>query len=219
MEKNRIFRLNNIEVLPGQRWSGYLELDGGKTQLPASVLHGEKPGKTMQITAGVHSGEYVGIQAANRVPELRQRIVGDKIVEFDFCNAAHTVALADETFGNCLTDGQLSFEEFLEDAKARQEETKHHHGFVGTQEDETPLLFFSCVPWVAFTQVIQPAPIPADCNPRIVYGKFIKEGDRILMPVGIQANHALVDGRHIGKFYQAFEEISREVCSAESLQP
>lgn len=162
---------------------------------------------------------YVGIQAANRVPELRQRIVGDKIVEFDFCNAAHTVALADETFGNCLTDGQLSFEDFLEDAKARQEETKHHHGFVGTQEDETPLLFFSCVPWVAFTQVIQPAPIPADCNPRIVYGKFIKEGDRILMPVGIQANHALVDGRHIGKFYQAFEEISREVCSTESLQP
>lgn len=140
-------------------------------------------------------------------------------MEFDFCHAAHTVALADETFGNCLTDGQLSFEDFLEDAKARQEEAKHHHGFVGTQEDETPLLFFSCVPWVAFTQVIQPAPIPADCNPRIVYGKFIKEGDRILMPVGIQANHALVDGRHIGKFYQAFEEISREVCSAESLQP
>ena len=162
---------------------------------------------------------YVGIQAANRVPELRQRIVGDKIVEFDFCHAAHTVALPDETFCNCQTNGQLSFAEFLEDAKARQEEAKHHHGFVGTQEDETPLLFFSCVPWVAFTQVIQPAPIPADCNPRIVYGKFIKEGDRLLMPVGIQANHALVDGRHIGKFYQAFEEISREVCSAESLQP
>ena len=25
--------------------------------------------------------------------------------------------------------------------------------------------------------------------------------------------------QYIGKFYQAFEEISREVCSAESLQP
>lgn len=45
---------------------------------------------------------YVGIQAANRVPELRQRIVGDKIVEFDFCHAAHTVALPDETFCNCM---------------------------------------------------------------------------------------------------------------------
>ena len=67
--------------------------------------------------------------------------------------------------------------------------------------------------------MIQPAPIPADCNPRIVYGKFIKEGDRLLMPVAIQANHALVDGRHIGKFYQAFEEICREVCCGESLQP
>ena len=76
MEKNRIFRLNNIEVLPGQRWSGYLELDGGKTQLPASVLHGEKPGKTMLITAGVHSGEYVGIQAAI---ELSQKLKIEKV--------------------------------------------------------------------------------------------------------------------------------------------
>ena len=76
MENNKTFRLNNIEVQPGQRWCGYLELGGGKFRLPAAVLHGEQPGRTMLITAGVHSGEYVGIQAAI---ELSQKLKIEKV--------------------------------------------------------------------------------------------------------------------------------------------
>lgn len=154
---------------------------------------------------------WAAASAANSVPELRQRIVGDKIVEFDHCDTAHTVAMPDETFCNCRTDCRKSLEEFLVYGKQRQEEAMMHHGFNMTQEDETDLIFASCVPWVAFTQVIQPTPFPADCNPRIVFGKYIKEGDRILMPLHIQCNHALVDGRHVGKFFAAFEELANSV--------
>ena len=121
---------------------------------------------------------YVAIQAANAVPELRQRIVDGKIVEFDHCNAGFTVALPDKTFCNCYTESRMSIEEFFVDAKTRQEEAKKHPGFVNPDEDETGLFFCSCIPWLAFTQCIQPAPIPADSNPRIVFGKYIKEGDR-----------------------------------------
>ncbi len=31
---------------------------------PATIVRGEKPGKTALITAGIHAGEYVGIQSA-----------------------------------------------------------------------------------------------------------------------------------------------------------
>ena len=152
---------------------------------------------------------WAAANAANSVPELRQRIVGEDIVEFDHCDTAHTVALPDNTFVNCRTDCRMSFAEFLEDGKRAQEEAKTRHGFVQPGEDETTLIFASCVPWVAFTQVIQPTPIPADSNPRIVFGKFFTEGDRIKMPLAIQCNHALVDGRHVGEFYQAFESFSK----------
>ena len=154
---------------------------------------------------------WAAANAANSVPELRQRIVGDNIVEFDHCDTAHTVAMPDETFCNCRTDCRKTLEEFLVYGKQRQEEAMKHHGFNLTQEDETNLIFASCVPWVAFTQVIQPTPIPADCNPRIVFGKYIKEGDKVLMPLHIQCNHALVDGRHVGKFFAAFEELANSV--------
>lgn len=154
---------------------------------------------------------WAAATAANAIPELRQRIVDEGIVEFDHCDTAHTVALADHTFCNCRTDCRMTFDEFLVRGKQWQEEAKNRHGFVSTQDDETDLIFVSCVPWVAFTQVIQPTPIPADCNPRIVFGKFIREGDRTLMPLAIQANHALVDGYHVGRFYEEFQTIADSV--------
>lgn len=154
---------------------------------------------------------WTASQAANAIPELRQRIMGDGIVEFDHCDVGHTVALPDHTFCNCTTDCRRPLDEFLVYAKACQEEAKHHHGFVNQDEDESGMIFVSCIPWVSFTQCIQPVPIPADCNPRIVFGKFIREGEKTPMPLHIQCNHALVDGYHLGEFYRHFEEIAASV--------
>ncbi len=154
---------------------------------------------------------YVAVKAANAVPELRQRIVDGKIAEFDYCNVGFTVALPDKTFCNCYTESRMSIEEFFVDAKKRQQEATKHPGFVNPDEDETGLIFASCIPWLAFTQCIQPAPIPADCNPRIVFGKYIKEGDRTLMPLHIQCNHALVDGYHLSEFYRIFQELADQL--------
>ncbi len=152
---------------------------------------------------------WAASHAANAVPEMRQRIVDDKIVEYDHCDTAHTVAMPDKTFCNCRTDCRHTLEEYLVYGKACQKEAMKHPGFHSTMDDDTSMIFASCVPWVAFTQVIQPSPIPADCHPRIVMGKYIHgHGDQILLPLHIQCNHALVDGRHIGEFYQYFEEIN-----------
>jgi chloramphenicol O-acetyltransferase type A len=67
------------------------------------------------------------------------------------------------------------------------------------------------VPWVAFTQVVQPVPSPGDCNPRIVFGKYMQEKEKTLMPLHIQCNHALVDGYHISEFYRIFQQIHDEL--------
>jgi len=154
---------------------------------------------------------YVAVKAANAVPQLRQRIIDGRIAEFDYCNVGYTVALPDKTFCNCYTESRMSIEEFFVDAEARQQEAMKHPGFVNPDEDETGLIFASCIPWLAFTQCVQPAPIPADSNPRIVFGKYIREGERTLMPLHIQCNHALVDGYHLSEFYRIFQELADQL--------
>ena len=154
---------------------------------------------------------WTAANAANAIPEMRQRIVNDRIVEYSHCDTAHTVALPDGTFVNCQTDCRRSFRDFLTYGKQCQEEAKHRHGFVQPGDDATRLIFVSSTHWVTFTQVIQPTPIPADSNVRIVFGKFFDQNGRKMLPVSIQANHALVDGLHVGQFYQRFQELAENV--------
>ena len=158
-----------------------------------------------------HAVLWLVSQAVNAVPELRQRIENGGIVEYDHCNAGHTVALPDRTFCNCTTDCRRSAAEFLPYARECQEQAKNYHGFVNPDEDESGMIFTSCVPWVSFTQVVQPTPIPADSNPRVVMGKYFQEGERTLMPLHIQCNHALVDGYHLGEFYRIFQELADQL--------
>ena len=159
---------------------------------------------------------WAAATAANSVPELRQRMVGEGIVEYDHCDTAHTVALPDGTFVNCRTDCRRSFAAFQTYGKQCQEEAKQRHGFVQPGDDETELIFVSSTPWVTFTQVIQPTPIPADSNVRIVFGKFFDQNGRKMLPVNIQCNHALVDGLHVGQFYQKFQELADSDLTVES---
>ena len=154
---------------------------------------------------------WAASRAANAIPQLRQRIEGEVIVEYDHSDVGYTVALPDHTFCNCHVDCRGNLEDFLPYARAKQEEASRHHGFLNDGEDESGMMFVSCVPWVAFTQCVQPVPCPGDSNPRIVFGKYIREGGRTLMPLHIQCNHALVDGYHLGEFYRIFDETAASV--------
>lgn len=63
-KEQNVFRLCNLNVQPGEKIDGFLEMPEESGTLPVAVFHGKEPGKTVLITAGIHAGEYVGIQAA-----------------------------------------------------------------------------------------------------------------------------------------------------------
>ena len=161
--------------------------------------------------SGFHAIAWAATKAVDAVPEMRQRVVDDQIVEFSCSNISYTVTREDHTFCNCHTDAQMSLEAYLVDARMRQEEAKQHPGFENIRETEAAMIFASCVPWVSFTQVVQPVPSPGDYNPRIVFGKYIVDGEKTLMPLHIQCNHALVDGYHIGEFFRVFQQINDDL--------
>ena len=57
---------------------------------------------------------------------------------------------------------------------------------------------------MSFASISLPKPVPADSNPRITFGKYFTQGDRVLLPVDLTVNHALADGIHIAKFFEEF---------------
>lgn len=57
------FQLGDVTVRRSEKYQGDISFANGDIVLPGTIICGKLPGKTMLITGGVHSGEYVGIQA------------------------------------------------------------------------------------------------------------------------------------------------------------
>ena len=154
---------------------------------------------------------WCAARAANRVLAFRQRIRDGEILEYPWCPTSHTVAREDGTYAYCQLDCRGDFASFLRTALPLHEEAARH----GTIEEDTsnmlPYFYVSTVPWVHYTSVTQPTPIPADSNPRLVWGKYGAEGERITMPVTVLCHHGLVDGRQIGDFYRELDRAMGEI--------
>ncbi len=152
---------------------------------------------------------YCAVRAANSVPEFRQRIHGDSVVEYDYCEGSYTVALPDESYCYCVPKTDLPFDEFLDYTREAQRRAVEEPS-IEEQGEADSLLFISCIPWVSQTAVVQPVPSPADSNPRITWGKYFERCGNVYLPVSVLCHHALGDGLHIGRFYAALDrEISR----------
>ena len=152
---------------------------------------------------------YAAGRAANDVPELRQRIEGNGILQYAHCLTSHTVMKPDGTYAYCQADPGLSWPEFYAQTSRRQALAREQGG-LAEEGDLLELLFVSCLPWVHYTALVQPVPFPADSNPRITWGKYEQQDGRVRMPVTLLAHHALVDGIHIGRFYEALADRMRE---------
>ena len=154
---------------------------------------------------------YAAVRAANAVPELRRRIRGDRVVEYDRCPSSHTVALPDGTYCYCRLEADRPFGEFLPYAAAEQARVKEAPSLEDGEDGES-LFFVSCVPWLSYTALTQPTPTPADSNPRITWGRWHRQEGRTLLPMTLLANHALVDGIHIARFYEGLDREIAALC-------
>lgn len=161
---------------------------------------------------------YLAANAANAVPELRRRIRGEKVVEYESCLTSHTVALDGGTYCYCCLDCSGPFDTFLDDAKAEQERVRRAPSLDDGADAES-LFFVSSLPWLHYTAIVQPTPRPADSNPRITFGRYEPQGERLLLPVTLLVNHALADGKHMADFYGNFEELSGRLVRRESIGP
>lgn len=147
-------------------------------------------------------------RAANAVPEFRQRIQNGQIVEYDHCRTSHTVALDDGTYCYCNLESDMGFADYIpyavrEQEKAKEEATIH-------EEDNLDMIFISTLPWLSYTSLVQPVPMPADSNPRITWGKYFQQEGKTFLPLSVLCHHALADGLHIARLY---EQLDKEISA------
>ena len=73
-------------------------------------------------------------------------------------------------------------------------------------EERDDLVYISCLPWFSFTSLTNEMDLnPDDSIPRITWGKYEQQGERLVLPYAVQLNHRLLDGWHLGQLVQGVQ--------------
>jgi chloramphenicol O-acetyltransferase type A len=150
---------------------------------------------------------YLSMKTANEIEEFRYRIEDDKVFCYDSVGAGPTIFREDETYGVGYIPYNKDIEAFMKEASAEVERVKVERGLKFPETDEN-IIHYSTVPWADFTSVNHARILNRGRSiPKITFGKITRDGEKMWMPVDVHANHALMDGFHVGKFIERFQEL------------
>jgi chloramphenicol O-acetyltransferase type A len=164
--------------------------------------------------AAKHSGStltvaivYAISRAANTVPELRYRIRGEMVVEHAVVHPSITVMADGDAFTFCALDYGPDFPGFATQAAERIAYSRQHPS-LKDEPGRDDFLFMTSIPWVSFTAFSHPGHMGAATSiPMMAWGKLFSDGGRQMMPLCIKVHHAVVDGVHVGRFYEKLQAI------------
>ena len=153
---------------------------------------------------------HTAVKVVNTIDNFKMRFDGKDVKLYDIVHGGSTLFYDDESFGFGYYDFCDDRTEFIKNAQIIIDKAKAEKSFNPSQTRED-LIYFTSMPWVSFTSLkhaqdrsINPA------IPRISFGKYFKQNDKYLMPVNVEVNHAMMDGYHVGLFFERFEKLCCE---------
>jgi chloramphenicol O-acetyltransferase type A len=159
-----------------------------------------KPGAASFFLSSV----FPMLKAANDVEAFRLRLRPRGVWRHDRVAVGPTIMRRDETFGFVRIEPARTLQQFASRAQAAIAGTVAQRGLRSPKTANDDIVFHSVLPWLRFTSFTNALPGKGESVPRIVFGRCVREGRRMKMPVAVEVHHALVDGIDVARFYERF---------------
>jgi chloramphenicol O-acetyltransferase type A len=153
---------------------------------------------------------YFALRVANEIEPFKYRLRDDQVLIHDVIHGGTTVLLPNESFTFAYFDYQQEFDKFMRDAQASVKAVRTEaHPFKPLEGDDR--IHFTVLPWVSFTSFAHARNrTRAVSVPKIAFGKFIRQNERTFLPTSVEVHHAMMDGLHVGRFFNRLEEMFAE---------
>ena len=148
---------------------------------------------------------YLALRAANEEEPFRYRLDGDGVLVHEVVHGSQTELVEGERLAFCYADYGPTFAGYLARLEAARRRLRAAPGRepMDARPDRTDLLYLSSLPWVAFTSISHAHRLGGeDSVPRVVFGRYERRGERTMLPVSVEVHHALMDGLHVGRFFE-----------------
>lgn len=139
----------------------------------------------------------------NASKSFRYRLEKGRVVVHDVIHGSTTILLEDERFAFLYFEYGTKLERFLASMDAGRKALDEPPEEMDPRWDRTDLIHVTWMPWVSFTSVSHPRKWGReDSVPKLVFGRFEEREGRLMMPVSVTVHHALMDGLHVGRFFE-----------------
>ena len=143
---------------------------------------------------------------ANQIEPFRLRINNDEVYLHDEVEISCTVLNSDESFSFGEFGPSKDFDLFYQHAVQQLAKIKQGYKTLKSTNNSGNEIFCSVLPWLHFTSFSHAQKLSEhDSIPRIVMGKYKTLHNEIAMPVSVEVHHALVDGLHVGQYFEKLQ--------------
>jgi chloramphenicol O-acetyltransferase type A len=157
---------------------------------------------------------YAALRVANGYEPLRYRLDAGRVLVHSLVHAGTTALLEGDRLEFIYIDYSEAFGAFqhavrhARDAAAQAAVATATPGVIDAQDHRTDLIHFSVLPWISFTGLSHARNWGReDSVPKIAYGGYRREGDRVLLPLSIEVHHALMDGVHVARCFEQVQAL------------
>lgn len=148
---------------------------------------------------------YIVSRALNDVEEFRVRLdiksQPPEVRLYDVIHPSYVVLINNSDKLNfCRGKFIYAPSDFLKTNKILMDQAKAQTT-IKLEPERDDQIYISCLPWIHFKSISHPINYsPADFFPRITWGRFQEQGEKIIMALNINVHHGLIDGLHVGQF-------------------
>lgn len=149
---------------------------------------------------------YATTKIINRIENFRYKIRDNEVVLLDYLIPSFTDLKANSELFHIMTlDFEGTMKEFSDEAKKVSAAQQMY--FPKSEYPQDTMIQFSCLPWFSFTNLGNELSLDRDDSiPKVIWGKFEKHGNHLLLPYSVQVNHRLIDGIHLGKLINQLQQ-------------
>jgi chloramphenicol O-acetyltransferase type A len=151
---------------------------------------------------------YAASEAANQIDNFKFRIRKGQVILHDRVHPSFTDVAGEENdlFKFVTVEMENSLPAFVEKAQHQSTNQKIYFDYAPLKGRDD-FLYITCIPWVSFTSMSHTIGLNRDDSvPRLSWGKYFREGEKVLLPFSVQVHHALADGSHVGQYFEKLQD-------------
>ena len=149
---------------------------------------------------------WLSTRAANAVEPFRYRLQDLGVWVYDVIHFGSTVLRDDQTFTFAYFEYADHFGAFLPKAETMMSTMQTDREPLDPGPERDDLIHYSVLPWVSFTSFSHARRWGTDDSvPKIVFGRYREVAGRWMLPVSVEVHHALMDGLHVGRYFERFQ--------------